>query len=127
MEASQTATIARLAKTEAARPALVRASLASDRKTVADALYELMTTDLRPELSHITVPVDVVYAYNPLYGVLASQIDALFHTAYAASPKARFRRIDGSFHFIMLNQPEKFSQAVEGFLAADRSEKSSHP
>ncbi|MBF0857756.1 alpha/beta hydrolase [Gluconobacter sp. LMG 31484] len=127
MEASQTATIARLAKTEAVRPALVRASLASDRKTVADAIYELMTTDLRPELSHITVPVDVVYAYDPLYGVPASQIDALFHTAYATSPQARFRRIDGSFHFIMLDQPENFSQAVEGFLEADRSEKSSPP
>ncbi|MFT8489160.1 MAG: alpha/beta hydrolase [Gluconobacter oxydans] len=112
MEASQTTTIARLAKTEAVRPALVRTSLDSDRKTVADAVYELMTTDLRPELGHIIAPVDVVYAYDPLYGVPASRIDTLFHTAYAASPQVHFRRIDNSFHFTMLDQPEKFSQAV---------------
>ncbi len=127
MEASQTATIARLAKTEAVRPALVRASLDSDRKTVADAVYELMTTDLRPELGHIIAPVDVVYAYDTLYGVPALRIDTLFHTAYAASPQVRFRRIDNSFHFIMLDQPEKFSQAVQDFLDADRPEKSSPP
>ncbi|MFT8613600.1 MAG: alpha/beta hydrolase [Gluconobacter oxydans] len=127
MEASQTTTIARLAKTEAVRPALVRTSLDSDRKTVADAVYELMTTDLRPELGHIIAPVDVVYAYDPFYGVPASRIDTLFHTAYAASPQVRFRRIDNSFHFIMLDQPEKFSQAVQDFLDADRPEKSPPP
>ncbi|MFT8958112.1 MAG: alpha/beta hydrolase [Gluconobacter oxydans] len=127
MEASQTTTIARLAKTEAVRPALVRAALDSDRKTVADAVYELMTTDLRLELGHIIAPVDVVYAYDTLYGVPASRIDTLFHTAYAASPQVRFRRIDNSFHFIMLDQPEKFSQAVQDFLDADRPEKSPPP
>ncbi|MFT8809520.1 alpha/beta fold hydrolase [Gluconobacter sp.] len=127
MEASQTATIARLAKTEAARPALLKTFLASDRKTVADATYELMTTDLRPELSHITAPVDVVYAYDPLYEVPPSRIDTLFHMVYAAAPQVRFRRIDGSFHFIMLDQPEIFSQAVQNFLDADRPEKSSPP
>ncbi len=127
MEASQTATIARLAKNEAVRPSLVSALLASDRQTVADATYELMTTDLRPELSHIAVPVDVIYAYDALYGVPASQIDALFHAAYAASPQVRFRRIDGSFHFIMLDQPEIFSRAVLHALEPNRSENSSSP
>jgi len=91
MEASQTATIARLVKTKAVRPALVRSSLASDRKTVADAIYELMTTDLRPELSHITVPVDVIYAYDPLYGVPASQIDALFSHGLCHVPTGPFQ------------------------------------
>jgi len=114
--AMQQAAIARLAKTEAVRPALVAAGMNSDRKTMADAMYELMVTDLRPELERIKVPVEVVYAYDLLYGVEASHIDAMFHNAYASTPNISFRRIDGSFHFIMLDQPEQFASAVIKFL-----------
>lgn len=116
-EAMQSASIARLAKTEAVRPALVAAGIKSDRKTVADATYELMTTDLRPELNRITAPVEVLYAYDPIYGVPASSIDATFRNAYASTPRVSFKRIDGSFHFIMLDQPEAFARAVIDFLS----------
>lgn len=106
VEAMQHASIARLAKTEAARPGLVAAGINSDRKTMADAMYELMVTDLRPELGRIKVPVEVVYAYDSHYGIEASQVDAMFRNAYASTPNISFRRIDGSFHFIMLDQPD---------------------
>lgn len=116
VEAMQHASIARLAKTEAARPGLVAAGINSDRKTMADAMYELMVTDLRPELGRIKVPVEVVYAYDSHYGVEASQVDAMFRNAYASTPNISFRRIDGSFHFIMLDQPELFAGAVIKYL-----------
>ncbi len=115
-EALQQASIARLAKTEGVRPSLVAAGVSSDRKTLADAMYELMVTDLRPELGRISVPVQVVYAYDPLYGVQASNVDAMFRNAYVSNPNISFRRIDGSFHFIMLDQPELFAGAVIKFL-----------
>lgn len=115
-QAMQHASIARLAKTEAARPGLVAAGMSSDRKTMADAMYELMVTDLRPELARITVPVEVVYAYDLQYGVEASQVDAMFRNAYASTPNISFRRIDDSFHFIMLDQPERFAGAVIEYL-----------
>ena len=115
-EAMQGASIARLAKTEAVRPGLVVAATRSDRRTVADAMFELMVTDLRPELSRIKVPVEVVYAYDELYGVPASEIDALFRNAYVSTPVVSFTRIDGSFHFVMLDQPERFNGAVQTFL-----------
>lgn len=115
-EAMQQASIARLAKTEAVRPGLVAAGMNSDRKAMADAMYELMVTDLRPELGRIKVPVQVVYAYDPLYGVEASHIDAMFRDAYASTPDISFRRIDNSFHFIMLDQPELFADAVITFI-----------
>lgn len=116
MEAMQSAAIARLAKTEAARPPLLAAGLRSDRQTVADATYELMTTDLRPELGRITVPVHVVYAYDTSYGIPASSVDVMFRSAYAATPHISFQRIDGSYHFVMLDQPAKFERAVIDFL-----------
>ncbi|EKT4483443.1 alpha/beta hydrolase [Pseudomonas putida] len=115
-EAMQRAAIDRLAKTAAARPALVEAALRSDRKAVADATYELMTTDLRPELGDIQAPVQVVYAYDPLYGIPAASVDATFANAYAGTRNISFKRIDGSFHFVMQDQPQAFAQAVVHFL-----------
>lgn len=115
-EAMQKASIARLAKTEAVRPGLVSAGISSDRKTVADAVYELMITDLRPELGRISAPVEVVYAYDAFYGVPASSVDATFRRAYASTPDIHFTRIDDSFHFVMLDQPERFASAVAAFL-----------
>ena len=100
-DSMQVAAIDRLVKTPAARPALVDAGRRSDRQTVANATYELMTTDLRPELARIKAPVEVVYAYDPIYGVPAADIDALFGQAYATLPDVRLKRIDGSFHFLM--------------------------
>lgn len=116
-EAMQTASIARLVKNEAFRPGLVADSIRSDRRTVADAVYELMVTDLRPELSRITVPVEVVYAYDPMYGVPSSSVDAMFHQAYTSARDIRLKRIDGSFHFVMLDQPEKFARTALTFLS----------
>ncbi|MDR7342190.1 pimeloyl-ACP methyl ester carboxylesterase [Pantoea alhagi] len=114
--ASQNTSVARLAKTEAVRPALVAAGINSDRKTVADAVYELMITDLRPELGRIKAPIEIVYAYDALFGVPAAGVDAMYRQAYVAAPDIHFTRIDNSFHFIMLDQPERFSSAVEAFL-----------
>ncbi|HDS1817694.1 TPA: alpha/beta hydrolase [Pseudomonas putida] len=115
-EALQRASIARLVKSEAARPALLAAAMGSDRQTTAEATYELMTTDLRPELDRIQVPVEVVYAYDPIYGIPAANVEATFRNAYATTPNISFKRIDASFHFVMLDQPQAFANAVSAFL-----------
>lgn len=112
----QKTSIIRLAKTEAVRPALMTAGLNSDRKTVADAVYELMITDLRPELTRIKAPMEIVYAYDALFGVSAASVDAMYRQAYASASDIHFTRIDDSFHFVMLDQPERFSRAVTSFL-----------
>lgn len=114
--AFQKTSIARLAKTEAVRPALLAAGLSSDRRTLADAVYELMITDLRPELDRIRAPIEIVYAYDALFGVPASSVDEMYRRAYTNAPDIHFTRIDDSFHFIMLDQPERFSSAVQSFL-----------
>lgn len=114
--AFQNTSIARLARTETVRPALVAAGINSDRKTVADAVYELMVTDLRPELGRIRAPIEIVYAYDPLYGIPSASVDMMYRQAYAAASKIHFTRIDDSFHFVMLDQPERFSSAVASFL-----------
>lgn len=118
----QKVSIARLAKTEAVRPALAAAGIHSDRKTIADAVYEVMVTDLRPELGRIRAPIEVVYAYDTLFGVPAASVEAMYRQAYAAAPDIHFTRIDNSFHFVMLDQPERFSGVVKSFLNGDASQ-----
>lgn len=118
--AAQTQAIANLVKTEAERPAIVRSGMQSDRKTVANATYELMTTDLRAELEHIRAPVKVIYAYDAAYGIPPAAVDSMYKDAYHSAPKAIFQRIDGSFHFIMLDQPEQFERALTEFLKQTR-------
>ncbi len=115
-EALQSATLARLIKTDAARPARVADALRSDPQTVASATYELMTTDLRPELKAIQAPVSVVYAYDATYGFPAAMADALFRQAYAGTPDVRFDRVDDSYHFVMLDQPAALRDQVRAFL-----------
>jgi len=112
----QNASIACLAKTEAVRPALVVAGINSDRKTVADAVYELMITDLRPELGRIRAPNEIVYAFDPVFGIPAASVNTMYRQVYASASDIHFQRIDDSFHFVMLDQPERLSSAVESFL-----------
>lgn len=110
------ASIARLVKTEAARGPVIEDGRTSDRTTVANAVYEVMTTDLRPELTRIKAPTTIVYAYDAVYGVPPAAIDSLFGNAYKGLAGVQLDRIDGSFHFVMLDQPALFDAAVDRFL-----------
>lgn len=77
----------------------------------AQALYELMTTDLRGELSRIAgKPFTVLYATGA-----GPQATALWQHGYRGSP-AKLVPIADSWHFIMLDQPAAFSSAVKQFL-----------
>ena len=114
--------MARLVKTESVREQLVNASLHSDRQTLADATFDIMTLDLRPQLPSIQVPVTVLYAWDPLYGIPAAQVDALYTQAYAALKGVKLTRIDNSFHFVMYDQPGEFAQQVKAFLHSYRND-----
>jgi pimeloyl-ACP methyl ester carboxylesterase len=113
--AQQNGGIARLVKTESRRADVVAWSLASDRATFAGAMYEVLTTDMRPEVASIQTPITVVYAYDGAMGAEA-MIDGLYRGQYAPAPHVSFVRVDGSYHFIMLDQPAAFQAAVADFL-----------
>lgn len=87
----------------------------SDRRILTQALYELMTTDMRASVAGLAVPVTVVYAYHPAMGD-ASAVDALYRAAYSEATGVTFARVDDAFHFVMLDQPEVFAGIVADFL-----------
>ncbi|MFC0632947.1 alpha/beta fold hydrolase [Brevundimonas balnearis] len=106
-----------LARSPAAREAMVEWSMASDRQALAAAISEVMTTDIGPRLSGIRVPVTAVYAADADGGAPAAMADAMWANAYAALPDKTLVRVDGSRHFIMADQPARFAEAVDAFLA----------
>lgn len=89
----------------------------SDLRVVGRAMYDDMVTDLRPELARVTVPVTLLYPQDDRMAP-AAQIRAVYEGAYRGTPHLTLVAIPGSFHFIMLDQPERFRAALEAFLAA---------
>ena len=75
----------------------------------------VMTTDLRPELGQITVPVTVVYAWDASYGFPGAAMDQVISHVYAGLPQVRFERIDDSLHFIMPDQPQRLAASLSAF------------
>jgi pimeloyl-ACP methyl ester carboxylesterase len=71
---------------------------------------------MRGQLAAIATPTTLLYPYDPVMGAPQASVDKTYADAYAALPGARLQRIDGSFHFIMLDQPAAFAEAVERFL-----------
>ncbi|MDY6925311.1 MAG: alpha/beta hydrolase [Pseudomonadota bacterium] len=106
-----------LARDPATREAMVAWSMASDRRAMATAIGEVMTTDARPGLATMTTPVWAVYASDADGGAPAAMADGLWGREYAALPGVKLVRVDGSRHFIMADQPARFAEIVDQFLA----------
>jgi pimeloyl-ACP methyl ester carboxylesterase len=98
-------------------PALMQGARDSDRRTVANAFHELIVTDLRPELSRITVPVTVLYVIPPNAPLSPEQFDASMRGLFANVPDVRLLKIDESNHFIHWDQPARFESEVDRFMA----------
>jgi len=88
----------------------------SDPDVVAKALTELAHTDLTPSLAHIRAPLRVVYA-QPADKETAGALTQRFRAAYAAS-RAALTPIGPSGHVVMADQPQRFAEALKGFLKA---------
>ncbi len=113
--AVQASGVARLVRTPERRAEVAAWGTASDRVVFSQAMYEVMTTDMRPEVANVVTPITLVYAYDTSMGP-EERVDGLFRGAYAPAPYVSFVRVDNSLHFIMLDQPEAFQAAVADFL-----------
>jgi pimeloyl-ACP methyl ester carboxylesterase len=112
----QTRTMASLVKDEKGRQDAIAWSMASDRQVVGQVTYEIMTSDLRGELSAITTPVTVLYAKDASMGFVGNIVGGVYKDNYAGLKGVKIVQIDNSLHFIMLDQLEAFLREVETFL-----------
>jgi len=94
----------------------IKWAVASDKSVVARAGYEDMTTDFRPKLREIKTPVTMLYPWDATSGFPQTAVDGLYKENFAPLPNKTMVRIDGSYHFIMLDQPDLFGAQVDAFL-----------
>ena len=90
------------------------ANARSDPQVVAQAMHELSSMDLGPQLPRIRAPLTVVYASPDARARAAT--DRSFAAAYAPARGARLVRVDNSGHMVMLDQPARFQAALREFL-----------
>jgi pimeloyl-ACP methyl ester carboxylesterase len=80
-------------------------------------MHDLIVTDLRPELKAIKVPLTVLYVRPPSAPITDAQMDVFYKMSFANAAQATLKRIPGSYHFIMLDEPAVFAAEVKAFLA----------
>ena len=90
--------------------------MSSDVDVSGRLFAEVASTDLRPRLGTITGEITVLYVSAPNIPIGEGRTDALYRAAYRDLPRATLRRIDESYHFIMLDQPARFAAEVRAFL-----------
>ena len=110
-------TIAGMVRTEAMRPRAVADSLASDGAVSGQAMYDLVTTDLRPELTSIRVPLTVLWVRPQGVPVTEEQMAGFYRMSFANVPHARIVHVPESYHFIQWDAPDVFRQELRTFLA----------
>ncbi|HEX8194559.1 MAG TPA: alpha/beta hydrolase [Allosphingosinicella sp.] len=111
-------TIASMVRTESMRAAAVEHSMTSDTNVVAQAMYDLILADLRPEVRNIRVPLSVLYVRAPNAPVTDEQMAGFYAASYANAPHARIVRVPDSYHFIMWDAPEAFQRELRALLEA---------
>lgn len=114
-DAGAAAIAERLALKPASRAAVAGWAKAADPRVSGQAMYEDMTTDLRPAMKQIATPITLVYPWADA-GPTKPQADALYKAAYADAPHVTYVDIGDARHFVMLDQPAAFAAAAEAFL-----------
>ncbi len=109
-------TAAFLARKPESRAKVVAWTLAADSRVAGLAMYEDLTTDLRPDMAAIQTPVTLVYPWSAQ--MPQARADAFYHGEYAKAPHVTFVPVADSAHFVMLDQPEAFRAALTAFLAS---------
>ncbi len=95
----------------------------SDATATADYMAADMAADYRAALKHANVPILEISPYYapdfsaPPMVMSEAQKTAYYQSLLANAPDAKVVSISPSRHFVMLDQPVKFQQVLDGFLA----------
>lgn len=103
-------------RTESLRAEAVTDSMNSDANVSAQAMYDLITTDLTADLAKITVPLSVLYVTPTGAPLTDAQMDFYYAAAYRFAPNHTLTRVQNSAHFIMWDQPVLFIEKLGAFL-----------
>ncbi|HKE94279.1 MAG TPA: alpha/beta hydrolase [Povalibacter sp.] len=115
-KAMQQQTLATMTTHAEAVATLVDWSLASDRTAMADAYYEMFTTDLRDSVAAIRTPTLVLVPWDASQRQDAATTLELYRQQYQKLPHAEVKLVKGSRHFLTFDQPIATNWAIEQFV-----------
>ena len=107
-------TAAGMALTPAAQSKVASWIAKADPRVSGEAMYEDMTTDLRPDLASISTPITLVFPYST--AMPKERAEPFYHGEYAKAPHVTFVPVPDSGHFVMLDQPQAFAAALDAFV-----------
>ncbi|MBO6765835.1 alpha/beta fold hydrolase [Maricaulis sp.] len=95
---------------------------ASDQATVATAFGEVAGSDFSPVLAGVTADVTVLVAWAPGAPVGAEALAGVYSSQYAGLESVEVGVIEGSRHFIMIDQPDAFAERLAAVIANGEGE-----
>lgn len=105
-----------LSNTPAFLPTLIGWSETSDQGTVAAAFAEAFATDYRENLKTIKAEVVMLAATAKQMPLNKEALTAFYQGQYSGIENFTLEMVDDSFHFIMIDQPDVFTAALEKLL-----------
>ncbi|NUM79490.1 alpha/beta hydrolase [bacterium] len=93
--------------------------LASDFKMIGQAMYEMMTTDLRDAMVRIEAPTIVLGSWIAMkpYGLNSEQVKVNYLQQYQYLKGVSVTMAPAAKHFIMLDDPQWLFAQVDAFLS----------
>jgi len=89
----------------------------SDRATITDAMYDIMSTDLREDIGRIKAPTLVLGTWISYKAYAPKEaIEGLFKAQYAKLPGVKVELADTARHFIMYDEPEWMYARIDQFI-----------
>src|SRR3546814_17467866 len=89
---------------------------ATDARVSGQAMYEDMTTDLRPDMAAIATRITLVYPYSA--GLPKDRADAFYLAESAKAPNVTFVPVADRAHFLLLDQPARPDKRRAGIVWA---------
>jgi pimeloyl-ACP methyl ester carboxylesterase len=86
----------------------------ADARVSGEAMYEDLTTDLRPDMAAIATPITLVFPYSK--AMPKERAEPFYRSEYAKAPSVTFVPVADSGHFVMLDQPAAFAAALSAFV-----------
>lgn len=93
-------------------------SIQTDRRTMAQAMYEIMTTDLRDETEFVKCPILVFGSWYAAkdYGITKEMVEKNYQSQFSKAKNCTIKVADTAKHFIMFDEYQWFIKNLELFL-----------
>ncbi len=93
-------------------------TLNSDRQTIAQALYEMISTDLRADIKNIKAATLVLGSWVSAkqYGITKEKTTQNFNNQYQNLKNCKIEIAETAKHFIMCDETKWFTDQIENFL-----------